>query len=94
MNNDLIHQSLVGGGVEVDLNILSDFRELTCLKLRMLCRQQGLSAFGRKIELVERLTIAKERHTKQHVNAYGTAHMADGQLMTRRRRRVGKMRGR
>jgi len=108
MNNDLVNESIGGGGVEVPVGMLSDVAELKYGELQTLCKQRGLSGFGKKAELIKRLTIVKEGHIDRHVHGRtkcrvcaaqtmvtGTtrATMPDGRvLVTRKMKCIGKHR--
>ena len=58
--NDLVNQSISGGGVNIG--------ELTYPELKSMCKQQGLSGAGKKVELIKRLTISKDGQAEKHVN--------------------------
>lgn len=66
--NDYKNESIGGGGIEVPIGLESDVGDLKYAELQTLCKQQGVSAYGKKDELVKRLTIAKEGHTEKHVH--------------------------
>jgi len=96
--NDLVNQSISGGGINIG--------ELTYPELKSMCKQQGLSGAGKKVDLIKRLTIAKEGNMAKHVHGrtkcricgertavMGTSRkkMSDGRiLVTRQMRCVGK----
>jgi len=81
MDNDLVSESIGGGGVEVPVGMLSDVSELKYAELQTLCKQQGLSGFGKKADLIKRLTIVKEGHVSQHVHGRTKCKVCDAQAM-------------
>ncbi len=73
--NDLVNESISGGGINIG--------ELTYPELKSMCKQQGLNGAGKKVELIKRLTIARDGQAEKHVNGWTKCQVCSAQAVVK-----------